>query len=495
MTETIKTRFAPSPSGYLHLGGARTALFAWAFARRGGGEFLLRIEDTDAARSDDRHSRAIAESLQWLGLQFDGDIAYQSRRRARHLEIAAQLSRGDDVFEDGGALRLRTPDEGETAFDDLVCGRLAVQNRELENPVLVRADKTPTYIFASAADDMDGGITHVIRGDDHIRNTHKQLHLYRALQKTPPHFAHLPMILGEDGARLSKRNAAVDVLHYRREGFLSRALMNYLARLSWSHGDAEKFDSDFLIRNFDFAKVSRSPAKFDLAKLKWLNGEHLRELPRLPQLPDSSSEKFLRQSQQFINSPALEFARKIADTQKMFDSPMLRQFRELQEFYKSIETLRQAANPPTLEAVRQATKLPTLEAVRQAVDSPSMNLVQGILSRSQTMLDAEKHLEYLAARPSVPAELLAKHIGIGYDAMVALSRNFDVLPSWHSDAIKESMKATALAHRLKFPQIAMPLRIMLTGKEQSPDIAQVAEALGKEETAERMNAAINPKAD
>ena len=279
MTETIKTRFAPSPSGYLHLGGARTALFAWAFARRGGGEFLLRIEDTDAARSDDRHSRAIAESLQWLGLQFDGEIAYQSRRRARHLEIAAQLSRGDDVFEDGGALRLRTPDEGETAFDDLVCGRLAVQNRELENPVLVRADKTPTYIFASAADDMDGGITHVIRGDDHIRNTHKQLHLYRALQKAPPHFAHLPMILGGDGARLSKRNAAVDVLHYRREGFLSRALMNYLARLSWSHGDAEKFDSDFLIRNFDFAKVSRSPAKFDLAKLKWLNGEYLRELP------------------------------------------------------------------------------------------------------------------------------------------------------------------------------------------------------------------------
>ena len=412
MTEKIKTRFAPSPSGYLHLGGARTALFAWAFARRGGGEFLLRIEDTDAARSDDRHSRAIAESLQWLGLQFDGEIAYQSRRRARHLEIAAQLSRGDDVFEDGGALRLRTPDEGETAFDDLVCGRLAVQNRELENPVLVRADKTPTYIFASAADDMDGGITHVIRGDDHIRNTHKQLHLYRALQKTPPHFAHLPMILGEDGARLSKRNAAVDVLHYRREGFLSRALMNYLARLSWSHGDAEKFDSDFLIRNFDFAKVSRSPAKFDLAKLKWLNGEYLRELP-----PKTAWEL--------------------------------------------------AELPPLSEKVAAL-----------------------ILPRCETLLELREAADYFVGRPKPPPELLSAHLTDNNRAALRdLQTALAALPEaeWTAATIKAALKTTAQKHGLKFPHLAMPLRILLTGKEQTPDIAQVAEALGKGEAAGRMN--------
>ena len=412
MTETIKTRFAPSPSGYLHLGGARTALFAWAFARRGGGEFLLRIEDTDAARSDDRHSRAIAESLQWLGLQFDGEIAYQSRRRARHLEIAAQLSRGDDVFEDGGALRLRTPDEGETAFDDLVCGRLAVQNRELENPVLVRADKTPTYIFASAADDMDGGITHVIRGDDHIRNTHKQLHLYRALQKAPPHFAHLPMILGEDGARLSKRNAAVDVLHYRREGFLSRALMNYLARLSWSHGDAEKFDSDFLIRNFDFAKVSRSPAKFDLAKLKWLNGEYLRELP-----PKTACE---------------------------------------------------------------LAELPPLSEKAAAL----------ILPRCETLLELREAADYFVGRPKPPPELLSAHLTDNNRAALRdLQTALAALPEaeWTAATIKAALKTTAQKHGLKFPHLAMPLRILLTGKEQTPDIAQVAEALGKEEAMERMD--------
>ena len=315
-------------------------------------------------------------------------------------------------FEDGGALRLRTPDEGETAFDDLVCGRLAVQNRELENPVLVRADKTPTYIFASAADDMDGGITHVIRGDDHIRNTHKQLHLYRALQKAPPHFAHLPMILGGDGARLSKRNAAVDVLHYRGEGFLSRALMNYLARLSWSHGDAEKFDSDFLIRNFDFAKVSRSPAKFDLAKLKWLNGEYLRELP-----PKTACE---------------------------------------------------------------LAELPPLSEKAAAL----------ILPRCETLLELREAVDYFVGRPKPPPELLSAHLTDNNRAALRdLQTALAALPEaeWTAATIKAALKTTAQKHGLKFPHLAMPLRILLTAKEQTPDIAQVAEALGKGETVERMD--------
>ncbi|MGI9307079.1 MAG: glutamate--tRNA ligase, partial [Gammaproteobacteria bacterium] len=235
----IRTRFAPSPTGYLHLGGARTALFAWAWARKHGGEFLLRVEDTDAARSSEAHSGAIIRAMQWLGLNFDGEAQFQSQNIARHKTLAAQLKESDAVYEDGGALRLRTPPDGEVFFEDRVCGRLAVDNKELEDPVILRGDGTPTYIFASAADDMEDGITDVIRGDDHVRNTHKQLHIYAACRKTPPRFAHLPMILSANGERLSKRNAAVDVMQYEKDGFLPAAVNNYLARLSWSRGDAE----------------------------------------------------------------------------------------------------------------------------------------------------------------------------------------------------------------------------------------------------------------
>ena len=218
---TVRTRFAPSPTGYLHLGGARTALFAWAWARQNGGQFLLRIEDTDKARSSDAHTQAIIEAMEWLGFDADGAVILQSNNVDYHRQVALQMQELQAAYDDNGALRLKIPKYGEVFFEDRICGRLAVQNCELEDPVLMRSDGAPTYIFASALDDIQEGITDIIRGDDHVRNTHKQLHIYKALGKTPPRFSHLPMILSADGERLSKRHAAVDVMQYQKEGFLS----------------------------------------------------------------------------------------------------------------------------------------------------------------------------------------------------------------------------------------------------------------------------------
>ena len=406
---TIRTRFAPSPSGYLHLGGARTALFAWAWARKNGGEFILRIEDTDAARSCRQHSDAIICAMQWLRLDFDGAPQFQSHNIEYHRQIAADLLHSNAAYEDQGALRIRTPTDGEVFFDDRVGGRLAVQNKELEDPVILRGDKTPTYVFASAVDDIKDRISDVIRGDDHVRNTHKQLHIYAALNKTPPRFAHLPMILSADGERLSKRHAAVDVMQYRRDGFLSAALINYLARLSWSCGDAEVFDAAFLTRQFDFAAVQKSPARFDIKKLRWLSGEHLRGL--------------------------------------------------------------------SAEEVRIAADLSHLSAAASGL----------ILPRSETFADVREHANYLYHRPAPPAALLTKHINEqNRAAIIDLSARLIGLLEWNTAAIKKEIKETAAAHQLKFPQLGMPLRVLLTAREQSPDIAEVAEILGREETAARM---------
>ncbi len=408
-----RTRFAPSPSGYLHLGGARTALFAWAWARQNAGEFILRIEDTDSARSDSAHSDAIIAAMKWLGLNYDGEVRFQSKNLSRHQQVAAQLLESGAAYEDGGALRIATGDDGEVFFDDLVCGRLAVQNKELENPVILRGDKTPTYIFASAIDDMDEGISEVIRGDDHVRNTHKQLHLYRALNKTPPRFAHLPMILSPTGERLSKRHAAVDVMDYQRGGFLSQAIVNYLARLSWGHGDAEIFDLDFLIKHFNFESVQRAPARFDMAKLSWLNGEHLRVL-----------------------SPAV---------------------------------------------VREHVQLPNLS-------DAAINL---ILPRSETLLEIGIQASYFLERPTPSVELVGKYINDeNRAALKSLFTKLENLPEWNAVIIKNAMKEAISEHKLKFAQIGMPFRILLTGNEKSPDIAEVAAVLGQEETMGRMEEAV-----
>src|SRR3990172_3091443 len=315
----IRTRFAPSPTGYLHIGGARTALFSWAYARKHAGKFILRIEDTDMERSTDASVQAILEGMRWLGLDWDEGPFHQMHRLDRYREVAEQLigegkayhcycskedldamreaqrSRGEKPRYDGrwrpenarslgltpppGAkpiVRFRNPLEGEVTFHDLVKGAITVANAELDDLVILRADGVPTYNFGVVVDDLDMRITHVIRGDDHVNNTPRQVNIFRALGAELPHFAHAPMILGGDGERLSKRHGAVSVMQYADDGYLPEALFNYLARLGWSHGDAELFAKETFIDWFDLAHISRSPAQFNPEKLGWLNQQYLK---------------------------------------------------------------------------------------------------------------------------------------------------------------------------------------------------------------------------
>jgi len=271
----VRVRFAPSPTGYLHVGGARTALFNWLFARHHGGTFILRIEDTDRTRSTEEAIVQIQESLRWLGLDWD-EYYRQTERFERHREVAEVLRRKGVAYESEGALWFKAPVTGTTAVEDLILGRVEFANSEFKDFVILRSDGTPTYNFACVVDDHDMGMTHVIRGDEHMNNTPKQLWIYGALGWDPPAFAHIPLILGPDRTKLSKRHGAVSVLEYRRRGFLPEALVNFLARLGWSHGDQEIFTREELIRYFDLDGVRSSAAVFDETKLLWLNHEWLK---------------------------------------------------------------------------------------------------------------------------------------------------------------------------------------------------------------------------
>ncbi len=312
----VRTRFAPSPTGYLHVGGARTALFCWLYARRHGGRFILRIEDTDRERSTQGAVEGILDGLRWLGLDWDEGPCYQSERMARYGEAvesllasgsayrcycskerldrvrAEQLARREKPRYDGhcrgrdedrappGAeppvIRFRTPHDGETVIDDLVRGRVVIRNDELDDLVIVRADGTPTYNFSVVVDDLDMAVTHVIRGDDHVNNTPRQIHILRALGGEVPAYAHVPMILGRDGQRLSKRHGAVSVTTFRDDGYLPEAMLNHLARLGWSHGDQEIFSREELVELFDIRDVNRGAASFDTEKLDWLNRHYVK---------------------------------------------------------------------------------------------------------------------------------------------------------------------------------------------------------------------------
>src|SRR5687768_15385073 len=310
----VVTRFAPSPTGFLHIGGARTALFNWLYARRNGGKFLLRIEDTDRARSTDAAIAAILDGMRWLGLDWDGHEYYQSQFWARHAEVAHELlARGhaykcwmsqdelaaqreraqaerrpfriDSPWRDAGhegqgayVVRLKAPREGETAIEDKVQGRVAVQNAEIDDFILLRSDGTPTYMLAVVVDDHDMGVTHVVRGDDHLNNAFRQLAIIRAMGWPEPVYAHVPLIHGSDGAKMSKRHGAIGVDAYRDElGMLPEAVANYLLRLGWGHGDAEIISRDEALQWFDLDHVGRSPARFDTKKLENLNGHYIRE--------------------------------------------------------------------------------------------------------------------------------------------------------------------------------------------------------------------------
>src|SRR5881394_3338167 len=310
----VRTRFAPSPTGYLHIGGARTALFSWAYARRHGGEFILRVEDTDLERSTQASVAAIIDGMRWLGIDWDEGPFFQMQRLARYTEVAEQLIAAGHAYRDympkeeldklreqqlargekprydraigqkyrgtgPAAVRFKTPQEGQVGWNDLVKGPIAFPNAELDDLVLLRADGVPTYNFGVVVDDIDMDITHVIRGDDHVNNTPRQIHIYEALRMPLPRFGHVPMILGADGERLSKRHGATSVMQYRDDGYLPEALLNYLARLGWSHGDDEIFSLQQLVQWFDLAHVSRSPAQFNPEKLAWINQQYLKAAP------------------------------------------------------------------------------------------------------------------------------------------------------------------------------------------------------------------------
>ena len=311
---TVRTRFAPSPTGYLHIGGVRTALFSWLYARNMGGQFLLRIEDTDRERSTEASVNAILEGMDWLKLDYDEGPFYQTQRFDRYREVIQQLLEEGHAYycdcskqrleqlreqqmadkekprydgccrdkqlahSENTVVRFRNPDDGEVVIDDQVKGRVTISNRELDDLIIARADDTPTYNLTVVVDDWDMNISHVIRGDDHLNNTPRQINILKALNAELPVYAHVPMILGADGKRLSKRHGAVSVLQYREDGYLPDALINYLVRLGWSHGDQEVFTRDEMIQLFDPENINKSPSTFNPEKLKWLNQQYIMDL-------------------------------------------------------------------------------------------------------------------------------------------------------------------------------------------------------------------------
>ncbi len=460
----IRTRFAPSPTGYLHIGGARTALFSWAYARKHGGQFVLRIEDTDQERSTLESEQAILDGLKWLGLDWDEGPYYQMQRLARYREVAEQLlaaghayycyaskeeletmreaqrARGEKPRYDGRwrpepgkrlpeppagvtpVLRFRNPRDGSVTFHDLIKGPISIANSELDDLVLMRADGIPTYNFGVVVDDWDMGITHVIRGDDHVNNTPRQINILKALGAPIPTYAHVPMILGHDGERLSKRHGAVSVLQYKEDGYLPEALLNYLARLGWGYGDAEKFGLPSFIRWFDVADVSHSAARFDQGKLTWLNQQYMKE----------------------------------ADDGRL--ATLVRPY-----------------------------------LTRQGIDpegGPDLQRVVGLLKERvatlQELADAA-HIFYRQAMPTA-AQWQEMADAAALPALEALKGRFATL-SWDAASLSQALKDTAKQHGLKLGQVGIPLRLLLFGTAQTPSIDVTLELLGRAETRRRLDAA------
>ncbi len=465
------TRFAPSPTGFLHIGGARTALFNWLFARRHGGRMLLRIEDTDRERSTDAAIREIIDGLSWLGLTWDGDVVYQFARADRHAEVAAELLAADKAYHcyatpeelvemretaraegrpprydgrwrDASAaevaaaqargvkpvVRLKAPREGETVIEDAVQGRVTFPNKDLDDLVLLRSDGTPTYMLAVVVDDHDMGVTQIIRGDDHLTNAARQTHIYQAMGWDVPAMAHIPLIHGADGAKLSKRHGALGVDAYRAMGYLPEALRNYLVRLGWSQGDREFFTTGEMIEAFDLRQVHRSPARFDFAKLENMNGHYMRA------------------------------ADDAALTQALID------------------TLPYLAGRATMAAALDDAKRAQLLAA-----------MPGLKARAKTLNELAEGAEFLFARRPLPmapkaAELVAK----GKAHLPALHARLAAAPEWSAAATEAAVRAEAEATGAKLGDLAQPLRAALTGKTTSPGIFDVLDVLGREESLARI---------
>lgn len=460
---TIRTRFAPSPTGYLHIGGARTALFSWLYARKHGGTFILRIEDTDLERSTPESVDAILQGMSWLGLGYDEGPFFQTQRFARYKEVMdrmlregtayhcycskerlealrnEQMARKEKPRYDGKCrqgvvnpppgispvVRFKNPLEGAVVVEDLIRGRVVFQSSELDDLIIARSDGTPTYNFTVVVDDMDMRITHVIRGDDHLNNTPRQMNMLKALGYTPPVYAHVPMILGADGARLSKRHGAVSVLQYRDEGFLPEALLNYLARLGWSHGDQEIFSMDEMIRLFDVEKVHTSAAAFNPEKLLWLNQHYI----------------------------------KTADPQHVAQHL---------GYHLGKLGIDPSGGPDLVEIV-------------MAQRERAKTLVEMATASVFFYKDVETYEPKDAATHFKPESL---------ETLSELYERLAQLQQWNAEAVHAAVNGLAEARGLKLGKIAQPLRVAVAGRAVSPPIDITLALLGRAQTLKRLQCAL-----
>jgi glutamyl-tRNA synthetase len=468
MTDVV-TRFAPSPTGFLHIGGARTALFNWLYACGRDGRMLLRIEDTDRERSTKPAVEAILDGLQWLGLTWDGDPVYQFSRAARHREVAEEMLAAGTAYKcyaspeelatmreaakregrgklyDGRwrerevseappgvkpVIRLKAPLTGETVVDDQVQGRVVWQNENLDDLVLLRSDGTPTYMLAVVVDDHDMGVTHVIRGDDHLTNAARQTQIYQALGWHVPVMAHIPLIHGPDGSKMSKRHGALGVEAYRAMGYLPAALRNYLARLGWSHGDQEIFSAEEMIDYFDLPQIGRGAARFDFAKLENLNGHYIRQTA---------------------------------------DADLL----------AAIE----AMLPHIADGEAVATKLTSEKRAQFLAAMPSLK------ERAKTLLDLIDGARFIfAERPLDLEEKAATLLNEEAQARLReLAQDLAAVPEWSEEALEAAVRAYVERAQIKLGSVAQPLRAALTGRTTSPGIFDVLVVLGREESLARIN--------
>ncbi len=468
MSEPIVTRFAPSPTGFLHIGGGRTALFNWLYARRFGGKMLLRIEDTDRERSTEPAIAAIIDGLKWLGLTWDDDIVYQFSRAGRHREIAEQLlaegkayrcyaspeelttmreaarKEGRSKLYDGRwrdrdpseapqgvdpVIRLKAPQAGETVIEDQVQGRVVWQNADLDDLVLLRSDGNPTYMLAVVVDDHDMGVTHIIRGDDHLTNGARQKHIYEALGWNVPIMAHIPLIHGPDGAKLSKRHGALGIEAYRAMGYLPAAMRNYLVRLGWAHGDQETFSTEEMVAAFDLPAIGRAPARLDLAKLDNLNGHYIRGTG---------------------------------------DAELI--------------TILEDLLPHIAGGDELAGKLtPELRA-------KLLTAMPGLKERAKTLIELFEASRFLWASRPLEINAAAKVLltGEAKAVVAALLPDLEKLIDWTAPGVEAVVRGFAESTGAKLGAVAQPLRAALTGKTTSPPIFDVLAVLGRDESLARL---------
>ncbi|MEW5681872.1 MAG: glutamate--tRNA ligase [Pseudomonadota bacterium] len=459
---SLVTRFAPSPTGYLHVGGARTALFSWLYARKHGGKFILRIEDTDLERSTQESVDAILEGMQWLGLDHDEGPYYQTKRFDLYKEVVAQLlaegkaykcfctveevdamreaqmaagekpryngmwrDRTDHPSDKPYVIRFKNPQDGVVVIDDMIKGRIEIANAELDDLIIARSDGTPTYNLTVVVDDWKMGITHVIRGDDHVNNTPRQMNILAALGAEIPKYAHVPMILGDDGKRLSKRHGAVGVMQYRDNGFLPEALLNYLVRLGWSHGDQEIFSKDELVQLFDLDSCNRAPSAFNTDKLIWLNQHYMKTLP-----PEQVAKQL--------------------------------------EWHLAAQQLDITNGPALTELVKaQAERVKTLKELVE---------VSRYFYEDFSEFDADaakKHLRPVALEP-----------------LEAVLANLSALTEWSQEAIHHVINTTAEQLGVGMGKIGMPLRVAVTGGGNSPALDITLSLIGKTRSLARLERAI-----